>query len=58
MSNGWVPGVDFDPHDPDEMEVMKVVWEQEKFDRLRELERENVALLERLAKYENVEEEE
>ena len=53
MANeGWVPGVDFDPHDPDEMEIMKVVWEQEKYDRMARLERENRSLRERLAQYE------
>lgn len=56
MSNGWVAGIDFDPHDEEEMEVMRVVWEREKYDRLAELERENVRLREALARYEEVEE--
>jgi hypothetical protein len=55
MSNGWIPGEDFDPSDPDEMEIMRAVWEKEKYDRLAELERENVELIKRLAKYEEVE---
>lgn len=41
---GWVPGVDFDPSDRDEMEIMEVVWEKEKHDRIRELEDENARL--------------
>lgn len=40
----WVPGVDFDPYDHDEMEVMKVVWENERHDRMKQLERENESL--------------
>lgn len=43
-NEGWIPGVDFDPHDPDEMEVMHLVWDQEKYDRTRQLERENELL--------------
>ena len=39
--DGWIPGEDFDPHDPDEMEVMEHVWAQEKHDRMRQLEEEN-----------------
>ena len=38
--DGWVAGVDFDPSDPDEMEIMRVVWEKEKYDKLARLERE------------------
>lgn len=38
--DGWVPGVDFDPSDQDEMEIMRVVWEKEKYDRIASLERE------------------
>lgn len=41
---GWVAGVDFDPSDPDEMEVMHAVWENEKYDRIRHLETENARL--------------
>lgn len=53
MSNdGWVPGVDFDPHDPDEMEIMHVVWEQEKHDAMTALQRENDYLRQALARYE------
>lgn len=37
----WIPGVDFDPHDHDEMEVMRVVWEKEHRDKIAQLEREN-----------------
>jgi hypothetical protein len=42
--DGWIPGVDFDPHDSDEMEVMEHVWAQEKHDRMRQLEEENEML--------------
>lgn len=49
---GWIPGEDFDPSDPDEMEVMHAVWEQEKYDRMRQLERENEDLRSALGKYE------
>ena len=45
----WVPGVDFDPYDPDEMEVMRDVWEGERMSRIAELEIENDALRARLA---------
>lgn len=45
---GWVPGVDFDPSDQDEMEVMRLVWEKEKYDRMEQLERENRRLREEL----------
>lgn len=48
-SLGWVPGVDFDPHDEDEMETMRLVWERERYDRIAELERENAELRARLA---------
>lgn len=40
----WVPGENFDPHDPDEMEVMRHVWAQERADRIAALERENAQL--------------
>jgi hypothetical protein len=40
-SPGWVPGVDFDPHNPDEMEVMREVWAREGATRTTRLEREN-----------------
>lgn len=52
MSNGWCPGIDFDPSDPDEMEVMQLVWEREKFDAMERLRRECEQLRERLAQYE------
>lgn len=38
--DGWVAGIDFDPSDQDEMEVMRVVWEKEKYDKIAALERE------------------
>ena len=41
---GWVAGVDFDPRDPDEMEVISLVFEREKYDRMAQLERENARL--------------
>lgn len=41
---GWVAGDDFDPNDPDEMDVMHAVWEREKYDRIRHLEDENARL--------------
>jgi hypothetical protein len=41
QGDGWVPGVDFDPSDPEEMEVMRAVWEQERYDALRVAQREN-----------------
>lgn len=47
-SEGWAPGADFDPHDPDEMEIMAVVWEKEKYDRMSQLERENEQLRQQL----------
>lgn len=44
QGDGWVAGIDFDPSDPDEMDVMRHVWEQERHDRLQVLERENDSL--------------
>lgn len=44
QSIAWCPGENFDPHDSDEMEVMHLVWEREKFDRIAQLERENARL--------------
>lgn len=41
---GWVAGHDFDPSDPEEMEIMHAVWEQEKHDSIRQLEDENARL--------------
>jgi hypothetical protein len=40
----WVPGVDFDPGNPDELDVMRLVWENERYDRIAVLERENERL--------------
>jgi hypothetical protein len=48
-------GVDFDSNDPDEMEVMHLVWDREKHDRMAQLERENERLRMRLAEYESTE---
>jgi len=42
--DGWVPGVDFDPRDPDEMEIMHVIWEGERLSAIERLERENAHL--------------
>lgn len=47
--DGWVAGIDFDPHDPEEMEVMHLVWEKEKYDKIERLERENAQLREALS---------
>jgi hypothetical protein len=44
QGGGWVAGVDFDPSDPDEMEIMHAVWDQEKHDKIRLLEDENERL--------------
>ena len=46
---GWVPGVDFDPSDPEDMETMGLVWARERADRAARLERENERLRERIA---------
>lgn len=46
---GWVAGEDFDPSDPEEMDVMLLVWDRERHDTIERLERENAALRERLA---------
>lgn len=48
-SRGWVPGVDFDPYDAEEMEVMQDVWENERYNRIAQLERENERLRAQLA---------
>jgi hypothetical protein len=53
---GWVPGVDFDPTDPDEMEVMELVWERERHDTLAAKDREIASLRARLAEYEGEDE--
>lgn len=49
VSPGWVPGVDFDPHDDEQMAVMREVWSREKADRATRLERENDRLRARIA---------
>jgi hypothetical protein len=41
---GWVAGVDFDPSDPEEMEVMHLVWDRERYDSIARLEAENARL--------------
>lgn len=43
-SRGWSPGIDFDPYDAEEMEVMRLVWRNERYDRIRQLETENAHL--------------
>lgn len=45
----WVPGIDFDPYDDDDMEIMQLVWERDKHSRLQNLERANQQLRERLS---------
>jgi len=49
---GWVPGVDFDPDDADEMETMELVWERERYDAMAAKDREIASLRARLAEYE------
>lgn len=44
VSPGWVPGVDFNPDDDDDMELMRHVWGRERADRTARLERENETL--------------
>lgn len=48
-STAWVPYVDFDPSDAEDMEIMGHVWGREKADREARLERENERLRTRLA---------
>lgn len=43
-ARAWVPGEDFDPYDEDEMETMALVWENERYNRMQELETENARL--------------
>lgn len=43
-SAGWVAGIDFDPYDAEEMEVMELVWEREAHDSMTRLRNENAAL--------------
>ncbi len=40
----WVPGVDFDPHDDEEMEVMREVWARDLHEKVARLEDENARL--------------
>lgn len=54
-SRGWVSGIDFDPYDSDEMEIMELVWENERHDRMAELERENDFLRRRISELEDCE---
>jgi hypothetical protein len=49
LDTGWVPGVDFDPYDTDEMEVMDLVWQRERADSAAVVRRENTELRARLA---------
>lgn len=49
VSPGWVPGVDFDPSNDDDMAVMDQVWSREKASRAARLERENELLRARIA---------
>lgn len=45
---GWVAGVDFDPYDAEEMDVMRLVWEREAADTNEKLRRENESLRRRI----------
>lgn len=47
----WIPGIDFNPHDSDEMEIMHVIWERERLDKMAQLERENATLRAQLESY-------
>lgn len=38
---GWCPGIDFDPYDRDEMEIMEHIFEGERLSAQARLEREN-----------------
>ena len=48
-NRGWVAGEDFDPYDAEEMEVMDLVWEREKYDTITRLQNENAALRQTIA---------
>lgn len=48
-SPGWVPGEDFDPADPDGMEIMALVFEAERRTALTRLTQENEYLRRRVA---------
>lgn len=41
QGDGWCPGIDFDPYDRDEMEVMTVIFEGERLSALEKLRAEN-----------------
>lgn len=45
----FVAGIDFDPHDLDEVEVVKLASERHRYDRMRALEEENASLREEIA---------
>lgn len=44
LDTAWTPGVDFDPHDDEEMEIMHLVWERDLHDKVQRLEKENLRL--------------
>lgn len=46
----FVAGIDFDPNDPDEVEVVKLASEQHRYDRISRLEEENRQLRSELAR--------
>lgn len=48
-SIAWIPGENFDPHDPEEMEIMHSIWDGECFNYQRRLEAENQYLRQRIA---------
>jgi len=43
-SIAWIPGENFDPHDPDEMEIMHHIWEGDRMRYMERLENENARL--------------
>lgn len=51
----FVPGEDFDPYDPDEVEIVKLASERSAADRMRHLERENARLRALVNEYEGIE---
>lgn len=55
LDTGWVPGVDFDPTDDDDMDIMRLVWDRDRHDRADRLEAENRRLRARLADLEDAE---
>jgi hypothetical protein len=48
-SPSFIPGVDFDPNDPDEVEIIGFVTENHAHDRITRLEKENAELRGQLA---------